>query len=118
MVPGRIGRLCSVVLGVFWAGRVGGAGLRYAGGRGGGGWSDTAVVDGQTGLLVRGHSVDDFADALGRIATDPLTRESMSQAAVKHAQGFGWELTARRTLAAYRTAAQTMAAELAAEVAG
>jgi D-inositol-3-phosphate glycosyltransferase len=78
----------------------------------------TAVVDGQTGYLVRGHRVDDFADALARIATDPATRESMSHAAVKHAQGFGWELTARKTLAAYETAAQTMAAELAAEVAG
>lgn len=78
----------------------------------------TAVLDGQTGLLVRGHRVDDFADALGRIATDPHTRESMSRAAVKHAQGFGWELTARKTLAAYRTAAETMAAEIAAEVAG
>jgi D-inositol-3-phosphate glycosyltransferase len=42
----------------------------------------------------------------------------MSEAAVKHAQGFGWELTARKTLAAYRTAARTMAAEIAAEVAG
>jgi D-inositol-3-phosphate glycosyltransferase len=78
----------------------------------------TAVVDGRTGYLVRGHRVDDFADALARIATDPATRESMSHAAVKHAQGFGWELTARKTLAAYETAAQTMAAELAAEVAG
>ncbi|GAA0599194.1 D-inositol-3-phosphate glycosyltransferase [Kribbella sandramycini] len=72
----------------------------------------TAVVNGQTGLLVDGHRVDDFADALARIATDPYTRETMSQAAVKHAQGFGWELTARRTLAAYRTAAETMAAEV------
>ncbi|MGW6279753.1 D-inositol-3-phosphate glycosyltransferase [Kribbella sp. NPDC055071] len=78
----------------------------------------TAVVDGQTGLLVRGHSVDDFADALSRIATDPGTRENMSRAALKHAQGFGWELTARKTLAAYRTAADTMAAEIAAEVNG
>jgi D-inositol-3-phosphate glycosyltransferase len=82
----------------------------------------TAVVDGQTGLLIRGHSVDDFADALARIATDPGTRQSMSQAAVKHAQGFGWELTARKTVAAYRAAAQTMAAEIAtaadSEVAG
>lgn len=78
----------------------------------------TAVVDGQTGYLVRGHRVDDFADALARIATDPGVRESMGRAAVKHAQGFGWELTARKTLAAYQTAAQTMAAEIAAEVAG
>jgi D-inositol-3-phosphate glycosyltransferase len=78
----------------------------------------TAVVDGQTGLLVRGHAVDDFADALARIATDPATRETMGRAAVKHAQGFGWELTARKTVAAYRIATETMAAEIAAEVAG
>jgi D-inositol-3-phosphate glycosyltransferase len=78
----------------------------------------TAVVNGQTGLLVPGHGVDDFADALTRIATDPHTRESMGRAAVKHAQGFGWELTARNTLAAYRNATETMAAELTAEVAG
>lgn len=76
----------------------------------------TAVSDGVTGLLVPGHGVDDFADALGRIATDPLLRETMSRAAVKHARGFGWELTAEKTLAAYRRAQQTMAAELAAEV--
>ncbi len=76
----------------------------------------TAVSDGVTGLLVPGHRVDDFADALHRIATDPLLRETMSRAAVKHALGFGWELTAEKTLAAYRRAQQTMAAELAAEV--
>ncbi len=76
----------------------------------------TAVSDGVTGLLVPGHAVDDFADALRRIATDPQLRETMSRAAVKHARGFGWELTAEKTLAAYRRAQQTMAAELAAEV--
>jgi D-inositol-3-phosphate glycosyltransferase len=78
----------------------------------------TAVADGETGLLVPGHGVDDFADALTRIATNPHTRETMGRAAVKHAQGFGWELTARKTVAAYRVATETMAAELAAEVAG
>ncbi|WP_246485957.1 D-inositol-3-phosphate glycosyltransferase [Kribbella qitaiheensis] len=78
----------------------------------------TAVSDGVTGLLVPGHDITDFADALRRIATDPVTRENMSQAAVKHARGFGWELTAEKTLAAYRTAQETMAAELAAEVTG
>ncbi|WP_202880844.1 D-inositol-3-phosphate glycosyltransferase [Kribbella amoyensis] len=78
----------------------------------------TAVRHGTTGLLVPGHGVDDFADALRRIATDPVTRETMGGAAVEHARGFGWELTAARTLAAYRTAAETMAADLAAEVAG
>lgn len=47
----------------------------------------TAVLDGRTGFLVRGHAVDDFADALARIATDPAVRESMSHAAVGHARG-------------------------------
>ncbi len=76
----------------------------------------TAVSDGSTGLLVPGHGVDDFADALTRIATDPYMRETMGRGAVKHAHGFGWELTAEKTLAAYRAAQQTMAAELAEEV--
>ncbi|MFI5712738.1 D-inositol-3-phosphate glycosyltransferase [Kribbella sp. NPDC051620] len=76
----------------------------------------TAVANGVTGLLVPGHDVGDFADALHRIATDPPLRETMSRAAVEHAGGFGWELTAEKTLAAYRTAQQTMAAELAQEV--
>ncbi|HEU4947965.1 MAG TPA: D-inositol-3-phosphate glycosyltransferase [Kribbella sp.] len=76
----------------------------------------TAVRDGRTGLLVSGHRVDDFAGALARIATDPSLRETMSRAAVEHARSFGWELTAQKTLAAYRTAHQLMAAELAAEV--
>jgi D-inositol-3-phosphate glycosyltransferase len=74
----------------------------------------TAVSDGTTGLLVPGHDVADFADALRRIATDPALRESMGKAAVEHARGFGWEQTAEKTLAAYRTAAETMAAELSA----
>jgi D-inositol-3-phosphate glycosyltransferase len=74
----------------------------------------TAVSDGTTGLLVPGHDVADFADALRRIATDPALRESMCKAAVEHARGFGWEQTAEKTLAAYRTAAETMAAELSA----
>jgi D-inositol-3-phosphate glycosyltransferase len=76
----------------------------------------TAVADGVTGLLVPGHDIGDFADALRRIATDPPLRETMSRAAVRHAGRFGWELTAEKTLAAYRTAQQTMAAELAQEV--
>jgi D-inositol-3-phosphate glycosyltransferase len=72
----------------------------------------TAVGDGTTGLLVKGHDVDDFADALRRIAMDPAVRENMSRAAVKHARGFGWELTAEKTLVAYQRAHETMAIEL------
>jgi len=75
----------------------------------------TAVCDEQTGLLVDGHDVGDFAAALRRIALAPAERDKMSRAAVKHARGFGWALTAERTLAAYRIAQETLARELAAE---
>ena len=75
----------------------------------------TAVCDEQTGLLVDGHEVGAFAAALRRIALTPAERDKMSRAAVKHARGFGWALTAERTLAAYRIAQETLARELAAE---
>jgi D-inositol-3-phosphate glycosyltransferase len=75
----------------------------------------TAVSDERTGLLVKGHDVDDFATALGRIAMDRAVREDMSRAAVNHARGFGWELTAQKTLAAYQRAHETLAIERANE---
>jgi D-inositol-3-phosphate glycosyltransferase len=77
----------------------------------------TAVRDGVTGLLVPSHEVDDFSRALRRITADPALRDKMSRAAVEHARGFGWELTAERTLAAYRTAQETLARERAVELA-
>jgi D-inositol-3-phosphate glycosyltransferase len=77
----------------------------------------TAVRDGVTGLLVPTHEVDDFSRDLRRITADPALREKMSRAAVEHARGFGWELTAERTLAAYRTAQETLARERAVELA-
>jgi len=75
----------------------------------------TAVSDERTGLLVKGHDVDDFATALRRIAMDRAVREDMSRAAVDHALGFGWELTAQKTLAAYQRAHETLALERATE---
>jgi D-inositol-3-phosphate glycosyltransferase len=75
----------------------------------------TAVSDERTGLLVKGHDVDDFAAALRRIAMDRAVREDMSRAAVDHALGFGWELTAQKTLAAYQRAHETLALERATE---
>jgi D-inositol-3-phosphate glycosyltransferase len=77
----------------------------------------TAVSDERTGLLVKGHDVDDFATALRRIAMDRAVRADMSRAAVEHARGFGWELTAQKTLAAYQRAHETLAVERAVELA-
>ena len=64
----------------------------------------TAVSDGVSGILVDGHHPADYADAFHAILCDPELRESMSQKAVRHAEAFGWDVTAERTLEVYRQA--------------
>jgi D-inositol-3-phosphate glycosyltransferase len=68
----------------------------------------TAVRDDETGLLIESHDPVDYADALQRIISDDELRERMSEAAVKHASGFGWAGTAARTLEAYVGAMESM----------
>ena len=62
----------------------------------------TAVRHGVTGLLVEGYDPVDYADALGRLLSEPDTAAAMGRAAVRHAAGFSWSTTAARTLAVYR----------------
>ena len=64
----------------------------------------TAVADGVSGILVDGHDPADYASALHELIVDPQLRESMSQKAIGHAEGFGWDVTAERTLDVYRAA--------------
>lgn len=64
----------------------------------------TAVSDGVSGVLVDGHDPVDYATALHPLLTDPELREAMSQKAVRHAEGFGWDVTADRTLVVYEDA--------------
>jgi D-inositol-3-phosphate glycosyltransferase len=64
----------------------------------------TAVSDGVTGILVSGHDPGDYAAALHPLLTDPGLREAMSQKAVRHAESFGWDVTADRTLKVYEEA--------------
>jgi D-inositol-3-phosphate glycosyltransferase len=64
----------------------------------------TAVSDGVTGVLIDGHDPADYATALHMLLTDPDAREAMSQKAVRHAEGFGWDVTADRTLDVYAQA--------------
>jgi D-inositol-3-phosphate glycosyltransferase len=64
----------------------------------------TAVADGVSGLLIDGHDPADYAAAMYPVLTDSELREGMSQKAVRHAEGFGWDVTAERTLAVYRDA--------------
>ncbi len=71
----------------------------------------TAVVDGETGVLVEGHNPGDYAHVIGRLLDDEVTRDAMSRAGAEHARQFGWEVTARRTLDAYSSAAELMRAD-------
>jgi D-inositol-3-phosphate glycosyltransferase len=64
----------------------------------------TAVADGVTGVLIDGHDPAEYATAIHVLLTNPQAREAMSHKAVRHAEGFGWDVTAERTLAVYAEA--------------
>jgi D-inositol-3-phosphate glycosyltransferase len=64
----------------------------------------TSVSDGVTGVLIDGHDPVDYAAAIHHLLTDPDAREAMSHKAVRHAEGFGWDVTADRTLGVYADA--------------
>lgn len=65
----------------------------------------TAVSDGRSGLLVRGHATNDWADAMTTVITDPDRARALRQGAIAHAAGFSWDVTAARTLEVYAGAA-------------
>ncbi|WP_405754833.1 D-inositol-3-phosphate glycosyltransferase [Streptomyces sp. NBC_01411] len=67
----------------------------------------TAVQDGVTGLLVRGHNPADYAERLLWFARSRGTSRSMGRAAVRRAQGMNWQSAADRTLAVYERALRT-----------
>ena len=60
-----------------------------------------AVSDGRTGLLVPGRSAKLWAEAIASLYDFPQTRLDMGRAASIFAQSFGWENTARQTMASY-----------------
>jgi D-inositol-3-phosphate glycosyltransferase len=64
----------------------------------------TSVSDGVTGVLIDGHDPVDYAAAIHHLLTDPEARAAMSHKAVRHAEGFGWDVTADRTLGVYADA--------------
>ena len=71
----------------------------------------TAVSDGVTGVLVDGHDPADYATAMHPLLVDPELRAAMSAKAVRHAESFGWDVTAERTLAVYDEAVQAFREE-------
>ncbi|MFF0556399.1 D-inositol-3-phosphate glycosyltransferase [Streptomyces sp. NPDC004266] len=64
----------------------------------------TAVWDGVTGLLVRGHDPVEYARRLRMLAEHPEAVETMGAAAVRHARGMSWRVSAARTVEVYRGA--------------
>ncbi len=76
----------------------------------------TAVADGVSGTLVEGHDPADYADALTRYLVDRPLRSATGAKAIRHAESFGWDATAERTLGVYEDALRDHAARQ--EVAG
>ncbi|MEV0598928.1 D-inositol-3-phosphate glycosyltransferase [Streptomyces sp. NPDC050315] len=64
----------------------------------------TAVWDGVTGFLVRGHEPADYARRMLWLARHPEAVTSMGDAAVRHAEGMSWQTAAAATLEAYGNA--------------
>ena len=64
----------------------------------------TAVADGISGALIEGHNPHDYADVLGRLISEPRRRATLAAGAVRHAAEFGWDATAKATLAVYEDA--------------
>mgnify|MGYP001221287014 CR=1 FL=1 len=77
----------------------------------------TAVRDGESGVLVRGHDPADYAAVLRRLHAEPGRRARLARHAVRHARGFGWDATVDRLLEVYTGALSHLAkARLPAEV--
>lgn len=64
----------------------------------------TAVRHGHSGLLVAGHRIPEWADALEHLLNDPARLARMRSNAAEHAANFSWEHTAEGLLTSYRTA--------------
>ena len=60
-----------------------------------------AVADGETGLLVNGHSTEAWAEALEQLLIDDPTRIHMGEQAVSHAKAFSWAASADKLLEVY-----------------
>ncbi len=56
------------------------------------------------GILVPTHDVDDWADALHELLSDPVRRRALGHQAVEHASAFGWDATTTALLSVYREA--------------
>lgn len=69
-----------------------------------------AVDNGRTGVLVAGHAIGDWTNALEKLLDQPGERAAMGRAARVHAQQFSWEHTADQLLESYSRAIRSFAA--------
>ena len=56
---------------------------------------------GDTGVLLDGHDVGDWTDAVERLLGDPAARADLGRRAAAYARGFGWGATTDRLLDVY-----------------
>jgi len=64
----------------------------------------TAVADGVSGALVPGHDPHDYAATIAGLIRRPELRAALARGAVRHASGFGWDVTVDRVLEVYADA--------------
>lgn len=74
----------------------------------------TAVADGVSGVLVRGHDPADYAAELYRMISEPMWRAKLAAAAPGHAATLGWSRTVDELLVVYRASTAPRALPLAA----
>ena len=51
------------------------------------------VAVGNSGVLVDGHDVDDWATAIGDLLSDDVRRKALREVAIAQASGFSWDVT-------------------------
>jgi glycosyltransferase involved in cell wall biosynthesis len=61
-------------------------------------------VAGDAAIIVQPDSVEEVANALNRIASDPQTRADMIKRGLARVASYSWEMTAKATLQAYTSA--------------
>lgn len=64
----------------------------------------TAVRDGESGVLIKGHDPADYAAVLRRLHAEPGTHHRLARGAVRHAADFGWDATVDRLIQVYQGA--------------
>ncbi len=67
---------------------------------------------GDAGVLVDGHDVGDWTDAVDALLRDPARRAALGRRAAHYARGFGWGATTDRLLEVYAEAKRTRSARV------